>query len=74
MRAPMKTPFLVVLVLVAVSAGFGPTFPRDVAAGTAWHFLATHGFALGHAVLGTLVLAHTAVLVVVCGFSWEGTQ
>ena len=55
---------VVELVLVALLAGFGPDFPRDVTAGSAWRFLGVHPLELAHAVLGVLVLVHAAALVV----------
>ncbi|MCB0908500.1 MAG: hypothetical protein KDB63_15425 [Nocardioidaceae bacterium] len=52
------------LVVVATLVGVGPTFPRDVPAGTAWSFLGSHALEAAHAGLGALVLIQAVVLVV----------
>jgi hypothetical protein len=56
---------VVELVLVAVLAGFGPDFPRDVSAGSAWRFVGSHAPELAHAVLGALLLVQTVALLLV---------
>jgi hypothetical protein len=53
------------LVVVGVLAGVGPAFPRGVAAGTAWTFLATDAVGAAHALLGAVVLAGAVILVVI---------
>jgi uncharacterized MnhB-related membrane protein len=53
---------VVALIAVGVLAGVGPTFPRDVAGGASWDFLATHGVPAAHALLGTLVVVGAATL------------
>ncbi|MFZ0161815.1 MAG: hypothetical protein WAL50_22525 [Kineosporiaceae bacterium] len=51
------------LLLVALLAGFGDDFPRNVSAGTAWSFLGRHALELGHATVGTAVLLEALNLV-----------
>ena len=51
------------LVAVAVLSGFGPAFPRDVTAGTAWHALVTDYATAAHVLLGVVTLAGAVALV-----------
>lgn len=62
---------VVELVAVATLAGFGPAFPRDVGAGTAWAFLGRHGLELAHAGLGAVVLVQAVALVVAERTAWS---
>lgn len=55
---------VVELVAVAILAGFGDEFPRQVSPGTAWSFLFRHVWELGHAAVGTAILIEALVLVV----------
>lgn len=57
------------LVAVAVLAGIGAQFPRDVDADTAWSFLATHWSALAHALLGAVILTEAVAFLLRLGWA-----
>ena len=64
---PLGRRLVLELVALAVLAGVGATFPRDVDAGTAWGFLVRHWNSVGHAVLGTVILVEALVFLIRTG-------